>query len=689
MIGLLAVLAAIVSGGLAVRILLQRRRTPPSTATARAATSAAHSSAAPDGLARLDTALRTLAHHLTRDGEQDLPQLRAARIDADHLAVLPEDQALRPLEPFRAGPDGWWQLPGDADLLDEETARTVPAPYPALATIGTTPTGGQDALLLLNLAHPPALLLDGDLPHVKEALTALALELVTSPWAADIDIITVGFGEDLPHLTPVPRTTHLPHATDAVREMSERLLEAGQLPRPGPRPYLLLSAHPLEVDLAAHVAELIEKAAPLPLSLIAPAHPAAPCFPQALILNASLDEPQPVDYLDTTVSVQRLTDHAYQRLTATLKPLSRPATQDSPATGAAPSPRMTAPAPKQITADATAIADVLVPATNGPSTADNATGFPALRAAAHQQASTRTPAASTTHAHATPPGTQHSAAADPQPDSDPTPQAGTPPRQKTTLRPTGAQEQAPEIRVLGPVEVTGVRPSGHGPRTAQLAALLYFKPGRTADELCTDMDPTNPWTLSTLNARLHGLRRALGNDPTGQPYVPRRTGADTPYQLSDRVHCDWTRFLNLTETADSLGPAGLPHLEEALTLVRGRPFGPRPLPWAEPYQQEMTTRIIDVAHTVATYRTPPGPHHNLTAARHAVATGLDIDDSAEALYRDWMRIEHAAGNRPGLHTVISRLQHVHRTLNVAPEKETEELIDQLLANPSTPPASQR
>jgi hypothetical protein len=381
------------------------------------------------------------------------------------------------------------------------------------------------------------------------------------------------------------------------------------------------------------------------------------------------------------VTVQRLTNHAYQRLTATLKPVSRPVMQDSPAIDAAPSPRMTAPAPNQITADATAIADALMSATNDPSTADNAIGFPPLRAAAHQQAST--------HAHATPPGTQHSAAADPQPDSDPTPQTGTPPRQKATLRPTGAQEQAPEIRVLGPVEVTGVRPSGHGPRTAQLAALLYFKPGRTADELCTDMDPTNPWTLSTLNARLHGLRRALGNDPAGQPYVPRRTGADTPYQLSDRVHCDWTRFLNLTETADSLGPAGLPHLEEALTLVRGRPFGPRPLPWAEPYQQEMTTRIIDVAHTIATYRTPPGPHHNLTAARHAVATGLDIDDTAEALYRDWMRIEHTAGNRPGLHTVISRLQHIHHTLNVAPEKETEQLIDQLLATPSTPPASQR
>ncbi|MCF2435642.1 bacterial transcriptional activator domain-containing protein [Streptomyces thinghirensis] len=63
------------------------------------------------------------------------------------------------------------------------------------------------------------------------------------------------------------------------------------------------------------------------------------------------------------------------------------------------------------------------------------------------------------------------------------------------------------------------------------------------------------------------------------------------------------------------GPAGLPDLEKALGLVRGKPFGAIPSPWAEPHQQEMTTRIVDVAHTVATHRTAPGPHHDLSAAR--------------------------------------------------------------------------
>jgi hypothetical protein len=94
----------------------------------------------------------------------------------------------------------------------------------------------------------------------------------------------------------------------------------------------------------------------------------------------------------------------------------------------------------------------------------------------------------------------------------------------------------------------------------------------------------------------------------------------------------------------------------------------------------MTTRIVDVAHTVATYRTAPGPQHDLSAARQAVATGLDVDNTAELLYRDWCRLEHAAGNRQGLHTAITRVQQVNRELDCSLETETEQLIKELLNN---------
>lgn len=119
-------------------------------------------------------------------------------------------------------------------------------------------------------------------------------------------------------------------------------------------------------------------------------------------------------------------------------------------------------------------------------------------------------------------------------------------------------------------------------------------------------------------------------------------------------------------------------LERALSLVRGKPFGTRPLPWALPHQQEMSTRIIDIAHTIATWRMAPGPHHDLAAARQAITTALDVDDCAEIIYRDWLRIEHAAGNRPGLYTASTRVQQISRDNRCPLDPETEHLIDTLL-----------
>ncbi|MFF6953866.1 hypothetical protein ACFZAD_35185 [Streptomyces iakyrus] len=703
-LGLLALLAALLIATFTLRTRQHRRRTERGSTTTPTPASASEtrSAATPDGLTRLDTALRTLAHHDAQGRGQDLPQLQAARISAGTLAVLPDDPTLEPATPFTTGTDGWWHLPDDAALLDEETARTVPAPYPALATIGTitsdTAEGGQDSLLLLNLAHCPALLLEADHDHAGEVLNALVMELITSPFAAHTRIITLGFGHDLPQLTARPHITFAPGADDAVREISEHLLEAAQLPHPERRPHLLLSTRPLDDDLAAHIADLAHKASPVPLILIAPAHSGTTThFPQALRLNASPDKPQHLDHLDATLTVQRLPHSAYQQLIATLKgreSADQPHQPPVPEEGSRSSLQTVAPLAHQDSADAAAGAGTPARADTGHSTNETDDAFPALRAAARQPAPPSTAAAGPHAEHA---ATGHASPAGPtsprHPNAPGTPNQSASARTEHSRQPTsppaGEQEQAPQIRVLGPVEVTGVRPHGHGPRIAQLAALLYFKPGRTTDELCTHMDPTNPWTPSTLNARLHGLRRALGNDPNGRPHVPRRTGADTPYHLSPHVECDWAHFRALTHHAPHARPTSLEDLEEALSLIRGKPFGGKPLPWAEPLAQEMTTRIVDTAHAIATHRTPPGPHHNPTQARRAIATALDIDETSELLYRDWMKIEAAAGNRPGLHTAIARLQHVTRTLNVPLEAETEQLIEQLLHTTSSPQTTSR
>ncbi|MEU5044533.1 hypothetical protein [Streptomyces griseorubiginosus] len=693
-----ALLAAAITGALALRRTLQRRRRRPGemiAITSETSTAEAQLAAAAErgGATRLDVALRTLAHRAAQEEDPALvPPLRAARIGARAVEVLPEDLSQEAQAPFVSGQAGWWILPPDAVLLDEDAAREVPAPYPGLVTVGSTEAG---ELLLLNLAQLPALLLDGNPVHISEVCTSLALEFGMSPWASDVEVVTIGFGEDLPQLLPTARIAHMRHAAHALRDLSERLLEAHQMPETQHQPYLLLCASSLDANTAWQFADVIDKSGTVPVTLIAPASSAAAHFPQAEILNASLGEPQNLDYTGTDTIVQRLEHAAYVQITTALKVSGQPAHpaegpwQDVPDELDHQQPEQTSPAEPAPSASPTP----------SPAAAAEVTGevFPALLAASTDPSGLRLLSPTVPSSEVgdnTAPDAEPVAPSRPSSpssaDSTGAAQAATADRGPAVEEPATAEtaeceahdHQAPEIRVLGPVEVTGVDSTGHGPRMAQLAALLYFRPGRSADVLCADMDPASPWSTATLNARIQGLRRALGSDPSGNVYVPRRKAGEDPYRLTDGVRCDWTCFLHLVERALPLGLAGLPDLEKALTLVRGKPFGGRPLPWAEPHQQEMITRIIDIAHTVATYRTSTGPHHDLNAARQAVATGLDVDDTAELLYRAWCRIEAAAGNRHGLHTAITRLQQVNRALDCSLETETEQLISELLNSPS-------
>ncbi|CAM5560239.1 hypothetical protein STENM36S_00016 [Streptomyces tendae] len=488
-----ALLAAAVTGALTLRRTLQRRRRKPGETIAIAAEPSPAeaqlaAAAEPGGAARLDLALRTLAHQATRqDGGTGMPVVRAARIGDRTLHLLPEDLSPPPA-PFVPGEGGWWVLNADAVLLDEDAARDVPAPCPGMVTIGSTEKGD---LILLNLARVPALLLDGNPVHITEVCTSLALELAMSPWAGDIEVVTVGFGEDLPQLLPTARIAHMRHPAHALRDLTERLLEAHQLPDTAHQPYLLLCASVLDADTAWQFADLIDKAG-IPVTLVAPASTAAPHFPDAEILNASLSTPQTLDSAGQEVTVQRLEHAAYLQITTALHVAAQPAheaegawkevpdepTSDEPTSVDQSEQEAQRDAPGSVAASGDAVAK------------DAEAGseiFPALLAAATDPAGLRfVPApAPTLHTQG-----EHAPSADtpiprtaPSSDlEDENPATEQAPATNTTVETTAVKGaacdmHAPEIRVLGPIEVTGVASTGHGPRLAQLATLLLFRPG--------------------------------------------------------------------------------------------------------------------------------------------------------------------------------------------------------------------
>ncbi|MGW7600520.1 LysM peptidoglycan-binding domain-containing protein [Streptomyces antimycoticus] len=694
--GIGALLAAVLVGGIGIlRLIQQRRRKPGQTIAmpddASRLEQALTASATPASAELLDTALRILAHHAAQAAAA-LPTVRGARVTARTVELLPDEPG-EAMRPFTAGAGGWWTMDEQTDLLEADQARTIPAPYPGLATLGT---GEDGSLYLANLPQLRTLLVDGDQAQVDAVCTALALETGMSPWADQADILLIGLGRELPRLLPTSRIRHLPHAAAAIRDLGERLLEAHQDPELGAQlPWMLICAARISEDEAWQLADALDKARGLKVAAVLPASGIGPLFPDAITIDARSDSGQEVEILGARLRLQSVSGDAYEQLLATLSVTEQPA---RPATGVWEKvpPEPTASGPLPAPGEGPALEEE-----DGPGEEQSPDApFPALVGAASDPAGPRllSPALpvqdSQEHDGDDTPDTTAAASGDQgdQAPAKPEGSAGAGSAEDSSgddePETSAARDlHAPEIRVLGPLEVTGVGASGHGPKLTELAVLLYFRPHRDAAGICEAMDPMNPWSPSTLNSRMYGLRNKLGTDPDGNPYVPRRTRGSDGYRLSPAVRCDWTRFQQLAERglAAESSASAVRCLEQALGLVRGRPFGGRDLPWAAPLQQEMISRIVDVAHTLATYRSDPaGGSFDLDAARRAIAVGIDVEPTAELLYRDWMRIEHAAGNRGGLHTAITSLQQANRALDLDLEPETEHLISILLTNtPST------
>ncbi|MFF4282876.1 hypothetical protein ACFY0Z_29360 [Streptomyces kronopolitis] len=665
LVGVGALLAAALAGALGIkRILQQRRRRAGETIAmpdeASAMEQALTAAAEPASVQLLDTALRTL-HHQLLTAQAPLPALRGARVTGRTVDLLLDDPTAAPAAPFTQGPDGWWTLPQNAQLLDPDEARQVPAPWPGLATLGSTPDGD---LLLVNLPHARTVLLEGEPAEVRTVVRAIAMEAATCGWTDRTEILTVGLGDELSTLLPQGRVRAVPHLRAATRDLGELLLEQHQADdsEAKPLPWLLICAAEATAEDAWDLADAVSTARDLPVALVLPAAHTAACFPEAELLDASNTSAQTCDMLASPVVLQRVENEDYARFVADLRVAEEPARP--------------AQEPWHHVPGSASAEDL-----DEPGHFEQSVPYLSLAASAGPATVHLLPAAVPADEDE-PPVPELTDPADSAPDNDSS--AGgvitLVKEQPVATRPAPepCDTGAPEIQVLGPVTVTGIAPSGHGAKLSSLAALIYFKPGRGAEALREAMDPKSPWSKGTLQARMSELRGRLGADADGDLYLPRDRSAG--YRLSPAVRCDWERFQHLAEQGLALGAdRGVDALEEALGLVRGRPFGAGDHAWAAPLLQEMLSRIVDVAHTIATWRRRTGPAQDLEAARRAITLGLDADDTAELLYQDWMLIEDARGNRAGVHHAIETLQNINRRLDVSMEPETENVIKVCLA----------
>ncbi|WP_331736037.1 hypothetical protein OG333_38000 (plasmid) [Streptomyces anulatus] len=573
---------------------------------------------------------------------------------------------------------GRWVLDAKATLLDLETTANIPtAPYPGLLTLGATENGG---LLLADLLHTGALLLDGPADDVPAVGRAMALEAGTCGWTDHTEIMTVGLGTRLATLLPRGRVRPLPHVSAVVADLGALLLEVhqqtGDTDMPEPLPWILVCAGDVDAEQAWQLADAVSAARHLPIAIVLPANDTTrAAFPATESITTAPGTPVTLPQLgEEPVQLQRLTDEQYRQYLHALQVAEEPA---EPAAGTwqlAEAHEQTAAAPRPEPHPL-----LRIRTSDGEAASDPGSPFPALLASVGAPRTTKTASPAPTD---TPDNEAASGGTTPELAAKTGEAAGGPAAKPDESAVDAGDEQpsAPEISVLGPLTVSGITHSGHGPKVAALAALIHLRPGRTAEFLCTAMDPVNPWSTRTLQTRLSEIRSRLGTAPDGQPYLPRPKHG---YSFHPDVTSDWRRFQDLATRGLADPQGGTDDLENALALLRGKPFEGRDFAWADAVQQEMISRIIDTAHTLAVRHTE-GDQPDLDAARRAALRGLEIDETAEVLYRDWMNIEWGAGNTAGVRKAIARLQQVARTYDISLEPVTEQLIDLVLADRTAP-----
>ena len=673
-------IAALLAGGLLggygiKRALQQRSRRPGETIAIASEPSSLEQALANQADAPtaelLDLALRTLATHVSES--EPVPVLEAVRITRSSIHLRADGP---PITPFTAGDDGWWTLDQAADLLDAAEAAEVPAPYPMLATLGTEPDG---TLLLVNLATARTLLLHGSPEQIREVARGLALEAATSPWGQELQVLSAGLVDaGLPAMMATGRVRRLNRIGHAVTDLADLLITAHQDPDAS-TPWMLVASDHVDQETAWELAGLISRSPSAPVALALPSRDLTPLFPDALALNCAPGGPQQVPYGHAPVELQRVTEAEYQILRQDLQTTEEPAI---PATGAW----------VQVAGDTEALVEPDFEAAPDSTVATVAL----MSSAGNGPASERVPGASvssfrvfSTPGRDTPPPVASIPLLPPQPVAGPASESPTSrlgPRDEMTLeadasgvpapRAAGSEPadlHAPEICVLGPVDVTGLGSSGRGKRLAEVAAYIYLRPGHTRGDLAYAMSPNTPWGERSVKQRLTDLRGLLGSTADGSPRLSRNA-RDGALPAMNGVRCDWTRFCKLAERGLLAGPAGVTDLEAALALVRARPFAGSTAAWSMPDQQQMVSRIVDTAHTIARYRTATGHY---AEARDAIAKGIDVAPTAEMLYRDWIALEAACGSLAEVQRVSSRLQDELRALDVEMDLSTENLIEQV------------
>lgn len=601
------------------------QRIPALPETEAATVSALQQSEGPLTAVHLDQALRSLSLLL---GQQDrmLPPLLAVRLDDDRIDLILAEDTAAPPAPFvadDASARAWSYVPDPAQPLPDATM--VPAPYPALVTLGRDDT---DAHLLVDLETLGALAITDNAP--EEIVGVLALELATSTWADDLAVTLVGACPELPGALQVDRLNYVADLDELIEQLerdaaetSQRLTDDGLAAARDGRtgedaetwtPHVVLVSAPIGEDHAQRLGKILTDK------------------PRVSIAAVTTD-----DRKISTWALVSNTDGEH----ATLEPLGL------------------AMVPQRMPAELYAsICQVSIR-----SLSDATEPAPWWNHDEHAQRPVEEPSLYNT-------------------DGDkPTLTLASTPKTVVVGEENEAEDESPVIplhqptlRLMGQIRMDNVAedlPAGRSV-TEVLEPVIYvhLHPG----DLTKNYQAALATHTTNVNPAASRARRYLGTTADGEKLFPDsvRTDLGRTYTLHPSVTSDWAKINELTQCG--INTTGTRNLWRALELVEGRPLesvAPGQWPWIEETRNDMIAMLLDIAHEVADRALIAG---DADKAAWAVKKGHMIDPLSETIDRDELRLHRLTGNASGAQGVIDRILKNCRKLGLEPDDETRALI---------------
>ncbi|MEV0233301.1 BTAD domain-containing putative transcriptional regulator [Nonomuraea sp. NPDC050786] len=241
----------------------------------------------------------------------------------------------------------------------------------------------------------------------------------------------------------------------------------------------------------------------------------------------------------------------------------------------------------------------------------------------------------------------------------------------------GLHPPAVEIRILGPIQVTGLRPLEEGRMALATELLVYLAthPGGVHPSVLGGVLWPRGVQAMVRDATIARVAEWLGPDHLLTDEAGRLS-------LGPEVRTDWALFRELVRRSHGDQTARAVLLEKALGLVRGPLLtGRQPgrYAWlaAEDLEYDVAAEVADAAHRLCELRLA---HGQPDAAVAAVRAALLLAADDEGLWRDLLRATHATEDVVRLRAVVEGLTRraASHPYGGGMAPETEALIEELL-----------